>query len=182
MRRRDAVAEGASGKQTGMGKSEKRGKRPGERYSTLYREISIMRICNFNASPNPAKLPKRKPAASTLRANPEHRGSSLGSPTHPPPRPRRRRVPSFRALLPFYSYASAFTAVASIAESHNASSNLLCATTQSTYSNASRFSPPRSNRFRPCVVLRTFVFRFFRDCQARCLATLPLSRRGGRIN
>ncbi|KYN23403.1 hypothetical protein ALC57_04277 [Trachymyrmex cornetzi] len=56
-----------------MGKSEKLGKRPGERYSTLYREISIMRICNFNASPNPAKLPKRKPAASTLRANPEHR-------------------------------------------------------------------------------------------------------------
>lgn len=41
-----------------------------------------MRICNFNASPNPAKLPKRKPAASTLRANPEHRGSSL---VHPPP-------------------------------------------------------------------------------------------------
>ncbi|KYM83917.1 hypothetical protein ALC53_05679 [Atta colombica] len=59
-----------------MGKSEKLGKRPGERYSTLYREISIMRICNFNASPNPAKLPKRKPAASTLRANPEHRASA----------------------------------------------------------------------------------------------------------
>lgn len=81
MRGRDAGAKRATGKRTGMGKSEKHGKRPRERYSTLYREISIMRICNFNASPNPAKLPKRKPAASTLRANPEHRGSSL---VHPP--------------------------------------------------------------------------------------------------
>jgi len=68
----------------------------GERYSTLYREISIMRICNFNASPNPAKLPKRKPAASTLRANPEHRGSSL---VHPSPR-SLRRVPGFRVPPP----------------------------------------------------------------------------------
>lgn len=121
-----------------------------------------MRICNFNASPNPAKLPKRKPAASTLRANPEHRGSSL---VHSPLVPV---VASWVSALPslFYSCASAFTAVAPIAESHNASSNLLCATTQSTYSNAPRFPPPRSNRFRPCVVLRTFVFRFFRDCQA----------------
>lgn len=120
----------------GMGKSEKRGKRLGERYSTLYREISIMRICNFNASPNPAKLPKRKPAASTLRANPEHRGSSL---VHPPlpvftVASRVSALSSFPPSLPFYS----FTAVASIAESHNASSNLLCATTQSTYSNALR--------------------------------------------
>lgn len=160
-----------------MGKSEKRGKRPAERYSTLYREISIMRICNFNASPNPAKLPKRKPAASTLRANPEHRGSSL---VHPPPR-TRRRVPGFCALPPFRSYASAFTAVASIAESHNAPSNLLCATTQSTYSNASRFSPPRSNRFRPCVVPRTFVFRFFRDCQALSRHLAAPAARGGAV-
>lgn len=80
---------GGKSERDGMGKSEKRGKRPGERYSTLYREISIMRICNFNASPNPAKLPKRKPAASTLRANPEHRGSS------------RCRVPGFpRSSVP----------------------------------------------------------------------------------
>lgn len=124
---------------SGEGKSEKRGKRPGERYSTLYREISIMRICNFNASPNPAKLPKRKPAASTLRANPEHRGSSLVHPPLSPSLPSSR--PGFlRSSPPFYSRA--FTAVVSIAESHNASSNLLCATTQSTYSNASRFSSP----------------------------------------
>lgn len=164
-----------------MGKSEKRGKRPGERYSTLYREISIMRICNFNASPNPAKLPKRKPAASTLRANPEHRGSSLVQPS-----PRiLRRVPGFRALpplpRPFYSCASAFTAVVSIAESHNASSNLLCATTQSTYSNASRFPPARSNRFRPCVVPRTFVFRFFRNCQAVSRQLTAPDSRGGLV-
>lgn len=141
-----------------------------------------MRICNFNASPNPAKLPKRKPAASTLRANPEHRGSSLVHPPLPssPSRPGFPRSFPPSPLRPFYSCASAFTAVASIAESHNASSNLLCATTQSTYSNASRFPPARSNRFRPCAVLRTFVFRFFRDCQARCLATLSLPcSRGG---
>lgn len=88
----------------GMGKSEKRGKRPGERYSTLYREISIMRICNFNASPNPAKLPKRKPAASTLRANPEHRGSSL---VHPLPLTRslRRSSPGFPRSSPLFTPA-----------------------------------------------------------------------------
>lgn len=160
-----------------MGKSEKRGKRPGERYSTLYREISIMRICNFNASPNPAKLPKRKPAASTLRANPEHRGSSPRSSPSPvlsvasrvsalfplPRRPRRPRV---------YSCASAFTAVASIAESHNASSNLLCATTQSTYSNASRASLPRDQIDSVRVSFSGLLFSDFFAIVKRCLATL----------
>lgn len=132
-----------------------------------------MRICNFNASPNPAKLPKRKPAASTLRANPEHRGSSL---VHPP-RAVASRV-SALFLPPFTPARPPFTAVASIAESHNASSNLLCATTQSTYSNASRFPPPaRSNRFRPCVVVPTFVFRFFSRLSSVVLP--PYRPRGG---
>ena len=41
------------------GEGEEREKeRRREWYSTLYREISIMRICNFNASPSPGKLPK----------------------------------------------------------------------------------------------------------------------------
>lgn len=147
----------------GMRKSEKRGKRPGERYSTLYREISIMRICNFNASPNPAKLPKRKPAASTLRANPEHRGSSL---VHPIPHSLRRASRVSAPLSPC-SYASAFTAVASIAESHNASSNLLCATTQFTYSNASRTSLPRDQIDSVRVSSPELLFSdFFHDCQA----------------
>lgn len=132
-----------------------------------------MRICNFNASPNPAKLPKRKPAASTLRANPEHRGSSLVQPS-----PRiLRRVPGFRALPPL---PVPFTPARPPSPLSSPSRNPITprATSYVQQPNPhirtrARFPPARSNRFRPCVVPRTFVFRFFSQLSSVVLASLP---------
>ena len=165
-----------------MGKSEKLGKRPGERYSTLYREISIMRICNFNASPNPAKLPKRKPAASTLRANPEHRGSSLvHSPLSlslPPSRPGF----SLRSLLlPFTPALSPLSSPSRNPITPRATSYVQ---QPNSHTRTRRTSPPsRSNRFRPCVVPRTFVSPIFSQLSnvVSPLSYRPLILRGGLI-
>jgi len=127
-----------------------------------------MRICNFNASANPAKLPNRSrqpqpfvPIRSIAVLPPSFAftSSSQVSVFSSSPAASPSPSPPHRSFL--------FSTVASIAESHNAWSKLFCATTQSTYSNASRSPPARSNRFRPCVVFGLlfpdffFVFHFF---------------------
>lgn len=174
-----------------MRKSEKRGKRAVEkergRYSTLYREISIMRICNFNALPNPAKLPKRSQQPQpfvpirSIAVLPSFATSTVFP------------VPGFRALLlrthhhhllPFPLSPLSQNPITPRATSYVQQPN--------PHTRTRRAPPPaRSNRFRPCC-LWIFVFRFSRDCQTsfRVLITQlggwyrarVLLHRGGQIN
>jgi len=115
-------------------------------------------------------MPRRTPPSCQIAAgslNPScQSGASRFFPLRSPV--RVHLVPGFRFLLflrplflPRPLPTVLFSTVASIAESHNAWSKLFCATTQSTYSNASRSPPARSNRFRPCVVFGLLFSDFF---------------------
>lgn len=153
---------------SGRRKSEKRGKRPGEgreRYSTLYREISIMRICNFNASPNPAKLPKRsqqQPQPSSCQS-----GASRFFPRFTLSLPSSahllRLVPRFlRLLFPTFSSHRRIPFPSSLSQNPITprATSYVQQPNPHTRTRRVRYPPTRSNRFRVCC-LWIFVSRFF---------------------
>jgi hypothetical protein len=140
-------------------------------------------------------MPRRTPPSCQIAAgslNPScQSGASRFFPLRSPV--RVHLVPGFRFLLflrplflPRPLPTVLFSTVASIAESHNAWSKLFCATTQSTYSNASRSPPARSNRFRPCVVFGLlfsdffFLFFFFLFFLLSCDCQTPPAYRSAR--
>lgn len=95
-----------------VGPPRVKGRRPeGERkrewYSTLYREISIMRICNFNASPSPGNLPEH--------SHPRTSGAD--------PKPRAPLILGLFFSVSVYSWPFYLSIVS--AERYNASGNPL---------------------------------------------------------
>lgn len=101
----------------------------------------------------------------SLRANPEHRGSSRVSPASP----SLRLVPRFlRLLFPTFSFRRAFSPSPSLSHSLSLSLSQNPITPRATsyvqqpnpHTRTRRYPPARSNRFRVCC-LWIFVSRFF---------------------
>lgn len=136
-----------------------RGERERERYSTLYREISIMRICNFNASPNPAKLPKRnqqQPQPSSCQSGASRFFPRFTRLTLPSSAHLLRLVPRFlRVLFPTFSFHPSHP-FPLLSLSQNPITPRATSYVQQpnphTRTRRVHYPPARSNRFRVCCL------------------------------